>query len=396
MRNKTKILHITNTFYPAWAYGGIARVTYEQCLQLVDRGHDVTVFTTDVHDRNGRAEYYDNPANIDGIKVYRFRNISNLLAWKRIHTPLSSISALKKTVKGFDIVHIHGFESILHVSSHYYAKKHGVPYILQAHGSLAIPFQKRIHRRIYNKVWGDRILKDAANVIALTRTESETLKLIGINEDKIKVMPNGIDLSEFRNLPKKGEFRGEYGLSHDQKIILYLGRIHKIKGLDLLVNAFAMISWRIVNAKLVIIGPDDGGLLPLKKMVRELKIEDKTLFLGPLYGRDKLEAYVDADVYVLPSVYETFPMTILEACACGTPVIATDSCGIADIIDGKVGIVVPRDTNSLSKAIKTIVNDDKKKQEFCQGGKSLVCDIFNWNRVIYQLEKIYSDCKEST
>ena len=259
------ILHITTTFYPAWAYGGIARVSYELCKELADRGHNVTVFTTDVYDRNNRVRHDDGHAIVDGINVCRFRNISNLLAWKRIHMPPSSILAAKQRIEDFDVLHFHGFESVLHVSSHYYAKKYGIPYVLQAHGSLVNYSQRGNLTRLFDKVWGYRILKDATRLIALTSTEAEQYKNIGIGDDKIDIVPNGINLSEFESLPKRGEFRKKYGLNNNQKVILYLGRIHKIKGLDLLAKAFAGIARHFDDAKLVIVGPDDGYLASLKR-----------------------------------------------------------------------------------------------------------------------------------
>ncbi|GAI33437.1 unnamed protein product, partial [marine sediment metagenome] len=89
----------------------------------------------------------------------------------------------------------------------------------------------------------------------------------------------------------------------------------------------------VSDTLLVFVGPDDGYLPALKKLVKELMIEEKVLFTGPLFGKEKLEAYVDADVYVLPSSYEIFGLTVLEACACGTPVVVTEACGLANWVD---------------------------------------------------------------
>ena len=127
----------------------------------------------------------------------------------------------------------------------------------------------------------------------------------------------------------------------------------------------------------------------------ELKISDKVLFTGPLYGEKKLEAYVDADVYVLPSVYETFPVSVLEACACGTPVIVTDRCGIADVIDGQVGLVVTYDKNQLQDALQRVLSDDQMRQRFGNGGKSLVREKSNWSKITELMESVYLSCLSS-
>ena len=125
------------------------------------------------------------------------------------------------------------------------------------------------------------------------------------------------------------------------RILLFLGRLNKIKGLDTLVIAFKQVIEESKNVILVIAGPDDGYLDSLKNLVCSLKISDNVLLVGPLYGDDKLAAYVDADVYVLPSTYETFPVTILEAYACSKPVIASKVGSLNDLVlDGVTGLLV--------------------------------------------------------
>ena len=266
--------------------------------------------------------------------------------------------------------------------------------MLQVHGSLATYFQKGILKKTFDKLWGYRILKDASKVIAVTKIEADQYKSLGVSEDRIEIVPNGIDLSEFENLPKRGEFRKKHGFGDSRKIILYLARIHKIKGLDLLAKAFAALSNNFSDAKLVIAGPDDGYLSSLKKLITALEISDKVLFTGPLYGREKLSAYIDAVVYVLPSSYEIFGITVLEACACGTPVIVTDRCGIADVVDGQAGLAVPYDRDALAKAILDILSGDKLRQQFGEKGKLLVREKFNWEKIAEQVESMYRVCIE--
>jgi glycosyltransferase involved in cell wall biosynthesis len=130
----------------------------------------------------------------------------------------------------------------------------------------------------------------------------------------------------------------------------------------------------------------------MKRLISELGIEEKVLFTGPLYGIDKIEAYIDADVYILPSVYETFPVSVIEACACGTPVIVTDRCGIANIIDGQVGLAVPYDEDALGKAILDILSDTNKKREYGINGKLLAREKLNWSKIVEQIEAVYINC----
>ena len=387
---KMKILQVYPYFYPAWSYGGVTRVAYEISRRLVDRGHEVTVYATDALDSKSRVKPNSNPTYIDGVRTYYFRNLSNYLSSKyHLPLPLGMPFRIREGVKRFDVIHLHGYPHSLNVLVHHYAKKYGIPYVINTHGAVLPYFQKYGLHKIFSIFFGYKILKDASKVIALTETEAEQYKKICVDEDKIEIVPNGINLSEYENLPKRGDFRKRYSIRENEKIVLYLGRIHKIKGLDMLVRAFADLVKELDDVRLVIVGPDDGFLSILTKQIEDLKIGDRILFTGSLYGRDKLEAYVDADVYVLPSVYEIFSVTGLEACACGTPVIVTDRCGIADIVDGKVGYVVEYDKDELRDAIIKVLSDDGLRKRFGEEGRRLVMREFNWDRVVKRIEKIY-------
>lgn len=384
-----KILQVSNSFKYAWESGGMARTAYDLSKYLVKRGHKVTVFATEKGLSKDFKARRNQPVIIDGIETYYFRNLSNYLAQRTFTIPYRLPFVARKRVKEFDIIHIHDYRRLAVPIIHHYAKKYNIPYVLQAHGSLTTFFQRKWLKRTFDVVCGYRILKDASRVIAVTEAEAEQYKSMGISEDKIDVVPNGIDLSEFDNLPERERFRKKYGLGSDQRIILYVGRIDKIKRLDLLAEAFAELSRNLDNVKLVIVGSDDGYLPSLKRLIVELKISDKVLFTGSLYGEDKLEAYVDADVYVLPSSYEIFGITVLEACACGTPVIVTDRCGIADVVDAQVGLVVPCDKDQLSNAIRRMLLDEKLRREFGRKGKLLVRETFNWEKIAERVENIY-------
>ncbi len=385
-----KILQITPTFIPS-RFGGVS-LFYDLSKNLVRRGHEVVVFTTDIKNRYSRLSNIQSGRDIDGLKVYYFKNISNSLATKyRLAVPRGMSGVLRKKINNFDMIHLHNVRTFQNIIVHHYARKYNIPYVLQAHGSLPRIVTRTGLKKLYDVLWGYSLLTDASRVIAVSEMEVEQYKSMGVSEHKIEIVPNGIDLSEFDNLPQRGGFRKKYNLSSDQRIILYLGRIHQIKGLDLLAKAFADLSRALDNIRLVIVGPDDGYLPTLKRLVANLGIGDKVLFTGPLYGREKLEAYVAADVYVLPSLYEIFGVTVLEACACGTPVIVTDCCGLANVIDNQAGLVVSYDKEQLQHALLHILGDDKLRLQFGEKGKSLVREKFTWEKIVEQVERVYED-----
>jgi len=390
-----RILLVSPTFPPR-SFGGMTEASYNLAKSLVERGHSVTVYTTDVNDSRSRLPDGGKTKKIDGIPVHYFKNISNLLASKRLYLPIGMITAVKRYLKDFDIVHLNEFRSIQSIIIHHYAKKYCIPYVLQAHGSVGTYFQKGLIKKLFDILWGKRILRDAACVFALTSVESNQYLQMGIDKDKIETVPNGVNLADYENLPQKGEFRKKYGLSDSEKILLFLARINEIKGPDLLINSFTRRIRKTNGVKLVIAGPDEGFMSVLRKLTGGISNSEDILFVGPLYGRDKLEAYVDADIYILPSRYETFPMSVIEACACSTPVIVTDRCGIAESIDGNTGIAVPYDEDRLANAIMDMLNDDDKRREYGENGISLVKDHFNWQLLAARIEQLYSSILAKT
>lgn len=377
-----KILQVINFFSPLHG-GGSIEVVYQLSKVLIQRGHDVAVYTSDFElDQN-----YIN--SLSGVRIYPFHS---WLTLARFHLTPGVINTSKKELKNFDVIHLHNYRTFQNIVMHHYAKKYNIPYVLQAHGSLTTFFQKGMLKKIFDTMWGYQILKDASKVIALTPAEAEQYKRMGVSEDKIEIIPNGIDLSEFGNLPERGEFRRKYSLNDNQKIILFLGRIHQTKGLDLLAKAFAQLSNEVKDVKLVIVGPDDGYLPALKELIKELKIEGKVMFTGMLNGTDKLRAYVDADVFVNPRADEIFGLVFLEAFACGLAVICSKGCGLADTINGQAGLVVAYDKDQLSNAISHMLSDDKMRLQFGKKGKLLVREKFNWEKIAGQVEDVYMSC----
>ena len=373
-----KILQVTNLLSPV--HGGAAEVPYQLSRELVRKGHQVTIYTSDYK--------YDSRliTPLPELEIHAFKT---WLALANFHITPEMARTARKEIEHFDIIHLHNYRSFQNIAIYWYARKHNIPYVLQAHGSLTTFRQKGTLKRIFDAAWGNKILRNASKVIAVSKAEAEQYQSMGVSEDKIEIVPNGIDLAEFENLPESGEFRRKYNLGDDERIILYLGRIHKTKGLDLLAEAFAELSMKLSDARLVIVGPDDGYLRTLEQLIKRLDIEDKVLLTGPLFGREKLEAYVDADVFVNPRADEIFGLVFLEALACGTPVVCSVGCGISDMIDGQVGLAVPYDKDALGKAILDMLSDNGMRQEFGEKGRALVKQDFNWQKIAERIEQIY-------
>ncbi len=386
-----RILQVISSYPPAYAYGGPARVAHDVSRELVKRGHEVAVYTTDAYDGRNRRQEVRNPDMMDGVAVHRFRNVSNRLAYANLPLAPAMARALRDTVDTFDVVHLHEYRTCQAGATGRCAASRGVPYVLQAHGDVPKIMGKRALKTVYDRLWGSELLKGAARLIALTSIEAEHYRAMGVAEERIEIIPNGIDLSDFTPLPPAGRFRMQHGLVSGERLILFLGRVHQIKGTDLLARAFARLSGQIGQVRLVIAGPDNGYLEALTRLTEDLSIRHGVIFAGPLYGEDKLRALVDADVFVLPSSYETFPVSVLEAVACGTPVVVTDRCGIAQLVE-EVGRVAEHNDASLSNVLVEVLSDTSLRRDVAGTGRALLRDGYTIQAVTDRLEELYEKC----
>jgi glycosyltransferase involved in cell wall biosynthesis len=375
-----KILQVIPFFSPK--FGGSVSSTFLTCQKLAERGHQVTVLTTDFH---FDIFYAQQLKNVEVIPIKCSFNLGLFLFSPKMKVWLS------EHLSKFDIIHMQNYRSYQNVLISNFAQKLKVPYILQARGSFLPFFEKQFQKKCFDAIWGHKILKNAACYIALTETESDQYIKMGVPKNKVAIIPNGIDISQYADLPPHGQFRLKYKIPENERMILSLGRIHKIKGIDLLVVAFSQLCCQMNNVKLVIAGPDRGFLSQIQQQIRELQLENKVLFTGPLYGKDKLEAYLDADVFVLPSRYDAFPNTVLEAWACGTPVIVTKGCLISDIVE-KAGYVVDANPGELSATLLNVFRSTGGEvRTFIDNGYHLIETEFNLINSINQMEKLYKE-----
>ncbi len=392
-----KILCVFSTYWPAFQFGG--PIFSVHCLNkaLVRKGIDVTVYTTNAG-LVGKVPL-NQEVNLDGVKVHYFGftklfEFMGTIGWQ---FSKGIAKALKDNLKDFDLIYIVNIWSYPAAIAARYSRLYRKPYILVPSGML---YPNTLSKKIWKK-WPyyhfivKRDLKYASAIHYTTEDEAEkTHSFLNLSNRKI-ILPNGVDLSEFYDSLDKKRLKARYPHLKDKKIILFLGRIHWIKGLDILASAFAELIRGVEDVRLVIVGQDYGYSTELKKILRILNIENKVTFTGFLSGRAKVQAYIDSDVYVLPSIYESFSTTVLEALASGTPVIVTDRCCIADAIEGQAGLVVPYDKEQLRNALLHMLSDDRMRLQFSERGKLLVREQFNWEKIAEQIENVYQECRSN-
>ena len=290
-----------------------------------------------------------------------------------------------------DLLHLHNFRTYQNVVAYRLLAKSGIPYVVQAHGSIP-RLGKSLLKLAFDGVYGRRILRSASRAIAVTEEERTQYLAAGVESNRITIIPNGIDFSLYSSLPRKGTLKTKLGIPEDERIILYLGRIHRIKGVDVLVRAFSEIVRVIPNLKLLIVGPDDGYLARVKSMINALGLQNEVMTPGPLYGESKVEALVDCDVFVLPSRYEIFGMSALEASACSKPVVCSRLPGLQSlVVDGVTGVLVdPGNSGQLASSITSLLRDPIGSAQMGSNGKKLMSQKFSLDRSVELLEKLYN------
>jgi glycosyltransferase involved in cell wall biosynthesis len=306
-------------------------------------------------------------------------------------------ATMDRLVAAADIVHIHAlWEEVQHQAARA-AQRHGKPYLIRPCGMLD-PWslrQSRLKKKIY-MAWRLRQNLQRATAIHFTsQTEAELTAPLALGAPPI-IEPNGVSLSEFEELPPPGAFRSRYPQLDGKRMVLFLSRIHHKKGLDLLIPAFAQAN--VKDAVLVLAGPDhDGYGLTLRSEIVRLGIEDRVIWTGMLYGRDRVAAFADADLFCLPSYQENFGIAVVEALAAGTPVVISDQVNIwQEIQSAAVGGVVPMQTDALAAELQRWLQDASLRNAAAAKAAGFVRDRFDWQEIANRWVGRYAELRRVT
>jgi len=367
-----KILHVTPSYYPAVKYGGPIQSVHLLNKFLIKKGVDVDVFTTTAGLENENI-VYDDWNVIDNVRVKYFK----YYGYEHYNFSPTIFIELTKRVSKYDLVHITAVWNFPVLVASLSCLIKNKPFIISPRGTInyeAINLRSKYLKRLYYNMLAKHYIKRASALHFTSQDEKDNvIKSLRLN-NKFFIVPNGLDLSKFKKLPLKGAFKEKFPSLNGKRYILFLGRINLKKGIDILLESFKDVLGVYNDIYLVIVGSsDDNYLNILKKMIANMKIEDKVIFTGFLSGDEKLAAYVDAEFFVLPSRSENFGMSVIEAMACGLPVLVSDKVGISkEISINASGIVFENEINKLTKAISNLFEDKAKKETLSKNGKKLV------------------------
>lgn len=389
-----RILQVIPVF--STPFGGPVTVVRSISEELAKR-HEVVVYTTTALD--SYHDFKPREIEVDGYKVAYFERTLKPLCYNGLFGTLgfsySMLQAIKNNLRKFDVVHVHSWRQFPDALIHYYSKKYGVPYVLQVHGSLPRIMTKQLLKQFYDTTFGRAILRDASRVIALSHTEAKQYQQANVPKPKIVTVPNSINTSNYNTLPTKGSFRKKLKIQNYSKMLLYLGRIHETKRIDLLIKAYGHLikKFGLSDIELVIAGPDDGYLSEANFLAQSLGLSNSVHFTGFLQPSDKISALVDADVFVTPSFYG-FPVTFLESCAVGTPIVTTTLGDTLDWINGYAGYVTQPSSSHLAEAIYQVLSNQNLRKNFSENCLEIVSNKFSLKKIVIDLEDIYNKCFE--
>src|SRR5260370_41100302 len=261
-------------------------------------------------------------------------------------------------LQNFDAVHIFGLYDLLGPAVAAACGARKLAYFIEPIG-MFVPIVRSLWlKRMYHLICGRRLLQGASAVIATSDQEIEELLTGGVPRAKIVLRRNGVEAPE--SWPERGTFRKAQGVSNDEKLVLFLGRLSVKKSPELLLRAFAELSEQFTGKplRLVFAGPDEGSVkAQLEQLASQLGVRTRVQFPGPLFGEAKWAAYRDADGFVLPSQNENFGNSAGEAIAAGTPVLVTNRCGIAPLLEDMAGLVVAHEAAAVAHGLERMLHE---------------------------------------
>jgi len=211
---------------------------------------------------------------------------------------------------------------------------------------------------------------------------------LGVPPDKIEVVRSGVDLKKFGHSTNRAAVRSQMGLKKGQHLVLYVGRLRAVKGIEYGLRAFAAAQSQLSSMHMALAG--EGELLDhLKNIVRELNVSDHVTFLG--VRNDLPDLLSGADSVLMPSLKEGFPRTAIEAMAAGKPIIATNVGGTSEaIIDGETGILIPaKNIEVMTSTLLRLVNDKDLQLKLGEAGRQRSTNNYSVNNYVTRLDELY-------
>lgn len=364
-----KILRVAPDIYPHMV-GGFGIHIHEMSKEQVRLGHKVTVYTAS---EGVKPEY-----KADG--GYYVRNFKPFVKILGNSIMPAMFFDLIKDQSNYDVVHAHShlfFSTNLSAIARHLGS---TPLVITNHG-LNSQTAPEWFQRFYTATGARLTFKAADKILCYTETEKQELVNLGIKSEKIKVIHNGIDTDLFvpANEP-----------CFDRKNLLWVGRYAKGKGLDYLIDAFYLLKRNHPDAILTMVGtgPEKEHIV---QRIHDKNLEDGIILKDFVPNSQIVKMYQDSSIFVLPSLEEGVPRTILEAMSCGIPVVCSKLPQLIDIVDGGGSLVPLKDSQALADTISNLLSDPSLAKEFRKNGRRNVVENYSWKDTVKKTVQLYKE-----
>ena len=381
-------MRILNICAYTWAIGGPARIIYDHTTEVLRQGHQVDILSP----MTPGEKSYPVPEGARLIECARTTPISNYYR----EFSVDMYRYLKKHIQEYDVIHMHG---IWHFGSL-------APFLLPHHAILVVTIHGLLDKwAVAHSKWKKKLvtvlyqkrLLGKADLIQINNTDEEqdVIQYLGYRPKNMVIVPNGMKISEYANLPEKGLFRNKHKISSDQQLVLFMGRLNIKKGLDLLLPAFLKVHESLPNAVLILAGPDDGYQAETEDFIKKNNLGHKIKLVGMLTDTLKKEALSDADLFVLPSYSEGFSIAVLEAMTSKVPTLVSDRVGFGDYIKKyNASYLTPLSADGVAAGLLKILQDQDYSKTLVNSAYSMVSENFDIKVVANQLLEEYKKVKK--
>ena len=406
-----KLLHVVPTYVPAWRHGGPVVAVHGLCKALAARGHEVTVFTTNVHGAATLDVPQAAPVALDGVTVWYF----TVAAPRRLYRSPAMAAALaagglaaagtsagvagasfarlagRTGVAAFDLVHLHSVFLWPTAAAARAAERAGVPYLVTPRGMLVgelLRRRGRLRKRLWIRFVERRTLARAAALHATSELEAEEAARLGLPLPPAYIVPNGVEAEPWEPAREAELAPAVRAALARRPLLLFLGRVSWKKGLDRLIAALAEVP----GATLAIAGNDEEGYCAhLDRRAAAAGVAGRVVHLGPVRGSDKAALLHGADALVLPSYSENFGNVVLEAMAAGLPVVVTPEVGLAAVVrEHAAGVVTEGDPSLLAATLRGLLADAPARRAMGRRGAEAAARCFGWGPIAARMEEVYA------
>lgn len=372
-------------------HGGVPRFVLDASRVMAAEGHASTILT---HDST------ETPAawltGHDGTSLPTVRRLARPAILGKLFG-LSEMREIRKHLKKADVLHTHCVWNPTTLQIAAAARQMGVPYVVSLHGMLDdwSMAQRSIKKQAYMSLGGRHFLEKAARVHCTARAEVDQSKKWFPNGAEA-IIPYLMDLEPYRNLPGREIAAKRFSFLENggEPTVLFLSRIHYKKGPELLLEAASRLKAQQIRGQVAFAGTgDESYVASLKQLAQRLGIAERVHFLGQVVGKEKLSLYQNADLFVLPTSQENFGLVLIEALACGTPLITTKGVDIwQDVQASGAAEIVDQAPAQLAESIARLLGNERLRHEMSAKARPWVFETYGERTLIGRYEAFYGEC----